>query len=114
MAAWVYILVCADGSYYAGCTTNIDQRYGEHQAGINCAYTSLRRPVVMVWAEEAQDINSAIAVERQIKGWSRAKKEALIRGDYAALPGLSKRGYRPASFETAASRAPQDDEKGGG
>jgi putative endonuclease len=112
LAAWVYMLRCADGSYYVGCTTNIDQRYGEHQAGINCAYTSIRRPLEMVWADEFQGIADAIDVERQIKRWSRMKKEALIRGDYAALPGLSRRGFRPASFETPASRAPQDDEIG--
>jgi predicted GIY-YIG superfamily endonuclease len=110
VTAWVYILRCADGSYYTGCTTHIDQRFGEHQAGIKCAYTSIRRPVQMVWADEFQGIADAIDSERQIKRWSRAKKEALIRGDYAALPGLSRRGYRPASFETAAARPPQDDE----
>jgi putative endonuclease len=102
MAAWAYILKCADGSYYTGCTTNIDQRYGEHQAGINCVYTSTRRPVLMVWADEFQGIADAIDCERQIKRWSRLKKEALIRGDFEALQGFSKRGFRPASFETPA------------
>jgi putative endonuclease len=102
VAAWVYLLECADGSYYTGCTTNIEQRYGEHQAGIKCAYTSTRRPVRMVWADEFQSVLDAIDSERQIKRWSRAKKEALIRGDFGALPGLSKRGFRPASFETPA------------
>jgi putative endonuclease len=102
VAAWVYILRCADGSYYTGCTTNIDQRYGEHQAGINCGYTSVRRPVVMVWADEFQGIADAIDYERRVKRWSRLKKEALIRHDYAALQALSKRGFRPASFETPA------------
>jgi putative endonuclease len=96
------MLKCADGSYYVGCTTNIDQRFGEHQAGINCAYTSIRRPLEMVWAGEFQGIADAIDAERQIKRWSRVKKEALIRGDYEALPGLSRRGCRPASFVTPA------------
>lgn len=105
MAAWVYILKCADGSYYTGCTTNIDQRFGEHQAGIDCAYTSVRRPLVMIWAQEYQSILDAIDGERQIKRWSRAKKEALIRGDYDALPALSRRGFRPACFETPAPQA---------
>jgi len=109
VAAWTYILRCADGSYYTGCSTNLDQRYGEHQAGLNCGYTSTRRPIVMVWADEFQSIHDAIDAELQIKRWSRAKKEALIRGDYDALPHLSKRGFRPASFETPAMRAPQDD-----
>jgi putative endonuclease len=101
VAAWVYMLRCADGSYYVGCTTNIDQRYGQHLAG-ECNYTPLRLPVVMVWSDEFQSVLDAIDAERQIKRWSRLKKEALIRGDYEALPRLSKRGFRPASFETPA------------
>ena len=67
MPAWVYILECADGSFYTGCTTNLEQRYGEHLAGINCAYTSVRRPLKMVWAQENQSILDAIDNERQIK-----------------------------------------------
>ena len=89
MAAWTYMLRCADGSYYAGCTTNINQRLGEHQAGTFGGYTASRRPVEMVWADELPTIDDAIVVERQLKGWSRAKKEALARGDFDALPGLS-------------------------
>jgi putative endonuclease len=95
MAAWAYILKCADGSYYVGCTTNIDQRWGEHQAGTFPGYTAKRRPVEMVWAEECQTVHDAIAIERQVKGWSRMKKQALIRGDVQALPGLSKKRFRP-------------------
>ena len=102
MAAWTYMLRCADGSYYVGCTTNLDQRLGQHQAGVNCAYTSMRRPVEIVWAEEFQSLADAIGAERRIKGWSRLKKEALVRRDYEALPMLSRRGFRPASFETPA------------
>ncbi|MFI4936191.1 MAG: GIY-YIG nuclease family protein [Caulobacterales bacterium] len=94
------MLRCPDGSYYMGCTTNIDQRYGEHLAGMNCAYTSTRRPLLMVWAEEFQSLYDAIDAERRIKGWSRLKKEAMIRGDYEALPGLSRRGFRPAQEAT--------------
>ena len=96
MAAWTYLLRCADGSYYAGCTTNINQRLGEHQAGTFGGYTAARRPLEMVWAEEFQTIDQAIALERQLKRWSRLKKEALIRGDFSALHGLSKKGFRPA------------------
>jgi predicted GIY-YIG superfamily endonuclease len=90
MAAWTYILLCSDRSYYTGCTTFLEQRYGQHQAGTHDGYTAARRPVEMVWAVEVPDVIQAIALERQIKGWSRAKKEALIRGDFDALPGLSK------------------------
>ena len=97
MLSWVYILRCADGSYYTGCTTNLDQRLGEHQAGESPSYTSTLLPVVLVYVEEFQPIHDAIAAERRIKGWSRAKKEAMIEGRWDNLPALSKTGFRPAS-----------------
>ena len=90
MAAWVYMLRCVDGSYYTGCTTNIDQRVYEHQAGVHPGYTSSRRPVDLVWLEEFADVNQAIDIERQIKGWSRKKKEALMRGDFVLIHELSE------------------------
>jgi predicted GIY-YIG superfamily endonuclease len=93
MPSWVYILRCSDGSYYTGCTTNIEQRYGEHQAGETPGYTATRLPVEMVWADEFQTIHDAIDFERQIKRWSRAKKEALIAGRFNDLPGLSGSAY---------------------
>ena len=96
MASWVYILRCADGSYYTGCTTDLDGRFGAHQAGEIPGYTSTRLPVEMVYAEEFQTIHDAIDAERRIKGWSRAKKEAMIAGRWDDLPALSKTGFRPA------------------
>jgi putative endonuclease len=98
MAAWAYMLKCADGSYYTGCTTNLDQRWSQHQAGTYSGYTSTRRPLEMVWAVERQTIYDAIGMERRVKRWSRAKKEALIRGDWDALPKLAKKGFRPSSM----------------
>jgi putative endonuclease len=90
--AHVYMLRCADGSYYVGSARlGLDRRVNEHNEGVYGGYTSTRRPVVLVWAEHFEVITDAIAVERQIKGWSRAKKEALIRGDFAAIQLLSKR-----------------------
>ena len=90
--ASVYILLCADGSYYAGLTRKgVETRVSEHNLGINADYTSRRRPVKLVWSEHFELLTEAIATERRIKGWSRAKKEALIRGDYDALPALSAR-----------------------
>ncbi len=90
--ASVYILLCADGSYYAGLTRKeVETRVSEHNLGINADYTSRRRPVKLVWSERFERLTEAIAMERQIKGWSRAKKEALIRGDYNALPSLAAR-----------------------
>jgi predicted GIY-YIG superfamily endonuclease len=90
MAAWVYILRCSGGTYYTGCTTNIDQRLYEHQAGIYPGYTSCRRPVKLVWIEEFSNVNQAIDVERQLKGWSRRKKEALMKGDFILIHELAQ------------------------
>jgi putative endonuclease len=89
----VYILRCSDGSYYTGLTKQeIEARLWEHNAGIYDGYTAKRRPVELVFHEVYDRIIDAIARERQIKGWSRRKKEALIALDYEALPALSRRG----------------------
>jgi putative endonuclease len=90
--AYVYMLRCADGAYYVGSARlGLEQRLAEHNAGTYGSYTSKRRPVTLVWSQHFLHITDAIAAERQIKGWSRAKKEALIRDDYAAIQLLSKR-----------------------
>ena len=83
MGAFVYMLRCADGSYYVGSATGEDlsKRIAEHQAGAYPGYTFTRRPVELVWSEHFVQITDAIAVEQKIKGWSRAKKQALISGD---------------------------------
>ena len=85
--AVVYLLECADGSYYCGTARQgIEARVAEHSDGIHPnSYTASRRPVKLVWSEHFQQITDAIAMERRIKGWSRTKKEALIRGDWDAL-----------------------------
>ena len=86
---YVYILLCADGSYYTGITTDLERRLQEHQDGADpYAYTYTRRPVKLAWAKEVPTYEDALRLERQIKGWRRAKKEALIRGDFAALHQL--------------------------
>ena len=91
--AYLYILRCADGSYYIGTARQgLELRVAEHNNGHYGGYTSTRRPVTLVFAEHFPTIQDAIAAERQVKGWSRAKKEALIRGDYDAIKLLSKRG----------------------
>ena len=88
----VYILRCSDHSYYVGVTNDIDRRLYEHNAGKNPkAYTFSRRPVEVVFQEHFQGINQAIAFEKQIKGWRREKKEALIKREWEKLPELSKR-----------------------
>jgi predicted GIY-YIG superfamily endonuclease len=88
--AWVYIVECSDKSYYTGSTTNIDQRLVDHNTGRYRGYTSSRLPVKLLWSLEFSDIRYAFAFERQIKGWSRAKKEALMRGDFNLLHVFSR------------------------
>ena len=88
----VYILRCADGSYYTGLTKqDAEARAWEHNQDPIDGYTARRRPVTLVFQEVYDRITDAIARERQIKGWSRRKKEALIRGDYEALPEFASR-----------------------
>ena len=93
MGAFVYILRCADGSYYVGSATgdDLEPRIAQHNAGVFQGYTSTRRPVVLLWSDYFEQITDAISAERQIKGWSRAKKEALIRGDWPSVSQLAKR-----------------------
>ena len=82
----VYILKCADDSYYTGVTNNIDLRFRQHNDGVNKgAYTHSRRPVKLVFTSRFYNIIDAISAEKQIKGWSRRKKEAIIDGDWKAL-----------------------------
>lgn len=86
MAYAIYILKCSDGSYYTGLTKELDARIHEHQAGVHPeAYTFTRRPVELVWSEIVETYVEAFQWEHQIKGWSRAKKEALIRGDIEGI-----------------------------
>jgi putative endonuclease len=87
---FVYILKCSDGSYYTGITSNLEKRIEEHNTGIYKGYTSTRLPVELVYSNRYNDVNEAIRSEKQIKGWSRAKKEALIKGDFELLKELSK------------------------
>jgi predicted GIY-YIG superfamily endonuclease len=96
MSARLYILRCTDGSYYVGTTHgSLERRVAEHQAGTFDGYTALRRPVTLVFHLHFERIEDAVTAERQVKGWRREKKEALIRGDFAALPALSRRAARP-------------------
>lgn len=88
---YVYILLCSDNSYYTGVTNDIDRRIYEHELGlITKCYTFRRRPLKLVFYEIFQDINQAIAFEKQVKGWSRIKKQALIERDWDKLVQLSK------------------------
>jgi predicted GIY-YIG superfamily endonuclease len=90
MAFWVYMLKCRDGSFYTGHTDDLEKRLWQHETGIGCSYTRKRRPVSLVYSESFNARIEALASERQIKGWCRKKKEALIRGDWTEISRLSK------------------------
>lgn len=91
MAFWVYILRCGDGSYYTGHTDNLERRIGEHNSGaIASCYTFKRRPLELVFSQDFPTREEALASEQQIKGWSRKKKEAMMRGDWAEVSRLAK------------------------
>jgi putative endonuclease len=94
--AYLYIVRCRDGSLYIGTTrSSLETRIAQHNAGTFPGYTASRLPVELVFSEWFDLITDAIAAERKLKGWSRAKKEAFIRGDIASLQGLSKRKSHP-------------------
>jgi putative endonuclease len=99
VVGFVYMLRCADGSYYVGSHRGEDVlvRVSQHNEGVDPhSYTFRRRPVDLVWSAYFYRYDEMVACERQIKGWSRAKKEALIRGDSEMLQMLSKRGVKPS------------------
>ena len=93
-ASYVYILKCSDNTYYTGVTSNLSQRIFQHENGVfqDC-YTFNRRPVLLVFYAEFTDITIAIQKEKQIKKWSRAKKEALLLGEFNDLPNLAKKKF---------------------
>jgi len=91
---FIYILQCADNSYYVGLTNDIERRLIEHQEGKNkSAYTYNRRPVELVFYTSFSNVDMAIETEKQIKKWSRAKKQALIEGRYDNLINLAKKKF---------------------
>jgi len=89
---FIYIVNCKDDSYYTGVTNNVERRIVEHDSGLDKkSYTYFRRPVKLVYSQEFSDPNEAIRFEKQVKGWSRAKKEALIECNFEKLVNLSNR-----------------------
>jgi tRNA(adenine34) deaminase len=106
VAFWVYILRCSDGSYYTGHTDDLDVRIGQHHAGliVDC-YTHDRRPLTLVYAQPFETREQALAAERQVKGWRRAKKEALIAGEFGSLPGLARTAQRGSGTSGVEARA---------
>ncbi|MDE3225910.1 MAG: GIY-YIG nuclease family protein [Nitrospirota bacterium] len=101
MGFWVYILQCADGSYYTGHTDDLEKRITEHKSGQLGGYTATRLPVNLIYSEEFHTREQTLACERQIKGWSRKKKEAMIRGDWAEVSRLARtRSRQPVQPST--------------
>ena len=94
MPFYVYILHYSDGTYYTGHTDNLDVRMVQHGDGVGAAYTPKRRPLKLLWATDCQTRTEAVDPERRLHGWSRVKKEALMRGDFVALPGLARNRKR--------------------
>ena len=90
MKPCMYILKCADGSYYTGSTIDLDSRVIEHQNGEGANHTKKRLPVELVYFEEYDRVVDAFDREKQVQGWSMEKKEALINGHYNKLPDLAK------------------------
>lgn len=97
MDFYLYILRCADGSYYTGHTDDLEKRLAEHQAGLLPGYTHERRPVSLVYSATFQTREDALAAEFQVKRWSRRKKEALIRGDWAGLAQAARKDFSKRS-----------------
>jgi putative endonuclease len=104
--AWMYILECSDGSYYVGSTKNLERRLWEHNEGLGAKYTARRRPVKLAYAAEFASIAEAYEREKQVQGWGRAKREALIRGDYDDLPELARKDWESYRTRQAERKAP--------
>ena len=111
MTFFAYMLRCSDGSYYVGHTEDLTVRIATHQAGLMPGYTKMRCPVELVWQQDFPERDQAFAAERQVKRWSRAKKEALIKGDWDAVRLLSRKLFLRSSFDMPPSAATQDERK---
>ena len=90
MTGWMYILLCSDGTYYTGSTNDIDERIIQHQAGDGALYTKRRLPVTLLYYEEFPRVDQAFYREKQVQGWRRKKKEALMKGAEDLLPELAR------------------------
>jgi putative endonuclease len=104
MSFWAYMLHCGDGSFYVGHTDDLDCRIAQHLSGEFGGYTSTRLPVKLVWCDEFPSRYEALSAERQIKGWSRAKKLALIRGDWNLIRGLARSSTEKDRASTSSAR----------
>jgi predicted GIY-YIG superfamily endonuclease len=94
---YLYMPQCRDGSFYVGHTDDLEKRIAEHEAGTFGGYTAQRKPLKLVFVDEFSSRDEAIERERQLKGWSRAKKAALVRDDWAEVHRLAKRRTQRSS-----------------
>ncbi len=101
--AWMYILECADGSYYVGSTTDLERRLLEHEEGEGAKYTKRRRPVTLVYSQEFDSVAEAFYWEKQVQGWGRAKREALIKGERGLLPHLARKRFEDRADDSSAT-----------
>ena len=107
LKAWIYILKCSDGSFYTGSTTNLLKRFNEHNFGEGSNWTKNQLPIKLVFSQEMPDKNQAYVVEQQIKKWTRAKKQALINGQWDLLKYFSKKPkFRKGKLVTNSSSPP--------
>ncbi|MEQ1509980.1 MAG: TrmJ/YjtD family RNA methyltransferase [Sphingopyxis sp.] len=116
MSFFAYILQCSDGSFYTGHTDALELRIAQHQSGECGGYCASRLPVELLWSEAFPTRLEALEAERQIKGWSRAKKEALIAGDWAVIALLGKKDFsarKTLPYAASTSSASTQDERGG-
>jgi predicted GIY-YIG superfamily endonuclease len=88
---WVYMLHCRGGRFYVGHTDDLDRRVAQHQSGTLPGFTADRLPVALVWSQPCASRLEALEAERRLKGWGRAKKMALIRGDWDGIAALAKK-----------------------
>ncbi len=105
MSFWVYILRCADGSYYTGHTDDLDRRIAQHQSGEIPGYTHDRRPVELVFSQTFAERIDALERERQVKDWSRKKKEALFRNDFAAVSAAGETSRQSSRLRSTTARS---------
>ena len=104
----MYILKCANGNYYTGSTIDLQRRLKQHQMGEGANFTKKHLPVELVYFEKFQRIDEAFYREKQVQGWSRKKKEALISGEYERLPELSKCGIKYGTSTGLVSNGSRD------
>lgn len=117
MTFWAYVVRCADDSYYTGHTDDLERRIGQHNLGEIPGYTQTRRPVTLMWSQEFPSRQEALAAEFQVKDWSRKKKEALFRDDWAAVSAAARKPERPEPvprYEVSTSSTSTRDERHGG